>query len=44
MEHPVFKAMEKQIRFTNRLPYYIIFVALVWGITINLLIKYLVST
>ncbi len=44
MEHPVFKAMEKQIRFTNRLPYYLIILAIIWGIELHYIVKYLVST
>lgn len=30
-EHPVFESMERQIKFNERLPYYISFMIMWWG-------------
>ncbi len=32
IEHPIFKSMERQIKFVSRLPYFIVFGVLILGL------------
>jgi len=38
-EHPIFETINRQLKFQNRVPYYLIAIGISWGISIGILIK-----